>query len=98
MDKLYLISYDLIKDKDYTPLIESIKKFSAWWHQTGSVWLVTSSLNSIHIREQLSQYLDADDKLFIVKINSIDWAAKGFNQKEYEWLHNRMKELNITNQ
>lgn len=95
MKKLYCITYDLIKDKDYTPLIEEIKKHSAWWHQTGSVWYVVSSLNSVQLRDSLKCYIDNDDKLFVVHINSQDWAGTGFSQDEYTWLKNRMSELNI---
>lgn len=95
MNKLYCITYDLIKDKDYSSLIDEIKKFPSWWHQTGSVWFVVSSESSVVIRERLKKMMDSDDKVFVIRINSNDWAGYGFSKEEYDWLKNRISELNI---
>lgn len=95
MKKLYCITYDLNKEKDYAPLIESIKSFNIWWHQSGSVWYIASEKDSIGIREQLQTFLDSNDKLFVVRINSIDWAGTGFTTAEYDWLKKIMKNLGI---
>ena len=98
MAKLYCISYDLIKEKDYSKLIDAIKTYKLWWHQTGSVWYVVSeNQDSVQIRDSLMQYLDADDKLFVIRINWREWAGTGFTKDEYDWLRNRMDELNIQN-
>lgn len=96
MKKMYCISYDLIGEKDYTSLIDAIKNMGPWWHQTGSVWFVISEKTSIQIRDFLKTLIDKDDKIFVVRINSQDWAGTGFTPAEYQWLHDRMKELNIT--
>lgn len=87
--------YDLIKEKDYSSLIDEIKKYSIWWHQTGSVWFVVSSENSVQIRDKLKKLMDSDDKIFVIRINSNDWAGYGFSKEEYDWLKSRINELNF---
>ena len=96
MRKIYFISYDLIREKDYSSLIDAIKKIGPWWHQTRSGWMVVSEMTSIQLRDHLKTFLDKDDKLFVVRINSQDWAGTGFSQPEYQWIRDRMSELNIT--
>ncbi len=76
-------------------MIDEIKKFLSWWHQTGSVWFVVSSDSSVQIRERLKKFIDADDKIFVIRINSNDWAGYGFSKEEYEWLKTRINELKI---
>jgi hypothetical protein len=96
MRNIYYISYDLIREKDYSALIDAIKKIGPWWHQTRSGWMVVADSTSVQLRNHLKTFMDNDDKLFIVRINSQDWAGAGFTSAEYQWLRDRMSELNIT--
>lgn len=83
---VYCISYDLkTPGKDYGPLNEAIKSFGRWWHQTGSVWLVSSDKSSAEIRDFLKSNIDSNDKLFVIRV-ARNWAAIGFSQEEYNWL------------
>ena len=83
---VYCISYDLkTPGRDYSSLIEAIKAYGIWWHQTGSVWLIVSQRTTANIRDDLMRFIDPNDKLFVVSLRK-DWAAKGFNEKEYNWL------------
>lgn len=88
---VYCISYDLLQpNRDYSGLIEAIKSYSTWWHQTQSVWFILTEKTPVDIRTHLSQHIDADDKLFIIKVEKY-WAGKGFSEKEYKWLHDNLK-------
>ena len=83
---VYCISYDLKHPgRDYNSLYDAIKSFRIWWHQTDSVWLIVSKDSAIDIRSKLIKHLDSNDKLFVVALKR-EWAAVGFNDKEYNWL------------
>lgn len=59
--------------------------FGYWWHQTGSVWIIATTKTSSDIRDYLKQFIDSDDKLFVVAVQR-NWAATGFTEKEYNWM------------
>ena len=65
MAKLFCVSYDLSKDGDYSKLIDKIKDSSDWWHQSGSVWFISSEDSAVEIRDSLKQFLQPSDKLFV---------------------------------
>ena len=91
-EKLYCISYDLIAPgRDYEELYKAIKSFSAWWHQTESVWFVKSSNDAAVIRDYLKQSIDTNDKLFVIQVVK-NWGGIGFTKKEYDWLNKHFKQ------
>jgi len=88
--KVYCISYDLKKtDCNYAKLTEAIKSFGKWWHQTGSVWLIVSNQDASVIRDYLMQFIDTDDKLFVIRVVK-SWAGIGFSKEEYDWIKNKL--------
>lgn len=65
----YIISYDLMTPgKDYSYLISAIKEYGTYAHILESVWVVKSSNNSSSIRDNLSQHMDSNDKLFVARL------------------------------
>lgn len=83
---VYCVSYDLKNPgRDYNSLVEAIKTYGTWWHQTGSVWIIVSQKPSTTVRDELMRHLDQNDKLFVVTLKK-DWAAVGFNENEYNWM------------
>lgn len=89
---VYCISYDLKKPgRDYNLLYDAIRSYGIWWHQTDSVWLIVSKDTAINIRSKLIKYIDSNDKLFVVALKR-EWAAVGFNDKEYNWLNSISEE------
>ena len=83
---VYFVTYDLKKpDRNYDDLIKELKSFGIWWHQTGSAWIIVTSKTTEEVRNYLMQFIDSDDKLFVVEIRK-NWAAVGFNDKEYNWM------------
>ena len=45
---VYCISYDL-KSGNYEKLIETIKAYGKWWHQSESTWFIESSQDAKEI-------------------------------------------------
>lgn len=87
---VYSITYDLIKDKDYTKVIQAIKLISGNWAKvTKSQWLVETIKDEGEIRDYLLKYTDRDDIVFVCKINMPNWATKNINEDVVQWLHAR---------
>ena len=83
---VYSISYDLKSPgRDYDSLINAIKAYGTWWHQTESVWLVVTNQSAATIRDTLMRHIDRNDLLFVVALRR-EWAAVGFKENEYSWL------------
>ncbi|WP_064561364.1 hypothetical protein [Buttiauxella brennerae] len=85
----YIISYDLIKNKDYKSLINEIKKYSNWAHPTESLWIIISDDSSSVIRDHLKQFMDNDDKLLVIKSSGIG-AWTGLQSNVSHWLKNNL--------
>lgn len=61
-----IISYDLCgKNKNYSDLIEAIKEYRGWCKILESCWIVPVDVSCNDIRDNLSKYLDSDDRLFV---------------------------------
>jgi len=82
----YIISYDLNSPgQDYNSLFEVIKSFGNWWHCLDSTWAIETPSSAEQILDRLSQELDANDALLVVKSAGIGaWA--GFNTECSTWL------------
>lgn len=65
--KCYIISYDLRKKRDYESLYKAIKSYSRWAHITESTWAVVTARTAVQIRDHLSESMDHDDRLFVVR-------------------------------
>lgn len=86
-----LVGYDLNRPgQDYTDLIASIKQAGAWWHHLDSTWLVKTSLSTTQLRDRLSGFLNAGDKLLVVDVTGDFWAGTGFAPRAYDWIRNNM--------
>ena len=84
---VYCISYDL-KSDNYEALIESIKAYGSWWHQSGSTWFIETTQGSKQILDNLNSYINSGDKIIIIQVQKNWWAA-GHTDEEYEWIKNR---------
>ena len=84
---VYCISYDL-KSDNYENLIEAIKAYGTYWHQTESTWFIESSQAAKEIFNNLSNHLKTDDKLIVIEVKQ-HWWATGHKQDEYDWMKQR---------
>lgn len=82
--KTYIITYDLVKDRDYNSLHEAIRKYSKWARITESTWAVVTNKSAAEIRDDLKQVMDSDDRLFVVK-SGVESAWRNSRCKN-EWL------------
>lgn len=83
---VYSISYDLkTSGRDYNSLIDAIKAYGVWWHQTESVWIIVTEENAPSVRDNLMKYIDQNDQLFVAALKG-EWAGVGFTEKEYIWM------------
>ncbi len=86
--KCYIISYDLVNQKNYEELWKAIKKYHSWAKITESTWAVQTESSAKQIRDNLSQFLDQDDRIFVIK-SGAEAAWKNCICKN-EWLKNNL--------
>lgn len=72
---VFLISYDLIKRKDYDTLLAELARIGAQRYLL-SQWAVQrgEAVTAPALRDHLKQFIDADDRLFVARLGS-DWAS-----------------------
>ena len=82
---VYCVCYDLVKDRDYTKVIEQVKSYNYYAHAQGSVWFIKSSKSASDLRDELKPFLDSDDNLLIIRV-ILPWASSNLPQKINDWL------------
>lgn len=82
---ILIISYDLIKDKDYTELINEIKSISSWAKPLESFWLLKTDLAVGSVRDRLKAKVDKDDKLLVIEAGNW-WATYNISSKVTDWM------------
>lgn len=81
----YLINYDLYTPgKDYDALIEAIKAYGYWAKICKSCWAIKTNHTCAEIRDNLKQYIDTNDRLFVCAFDT--WASYGLPQNVADWL------------
>lgn len=86
---LYLITYNIDKEKDYKNLYDAIKNAGqAWWHYIDSTWIIKSSENVGNIYRQLQPHIDKSDNLLIIKIDPSRGSKQGWlPKKAWDWIN-----------
>lgn len=88
----YLISYDLIQDKNYKGLIDAIKSIAnGYCTPLKSVWLIGNSGTSSEVRNYLSGYIDSDDKLLVVKLSDEAAWTTSIGNDNAQWILNHLQ-------
>jgi hypothetical protein len=85
----HLVSYDLIKRKNYPELIEALKRFP-YWHCLGSTWTVKTDQTSFQLATELLQHIDADDKLIVVTLTGQAAWTRSFPRNCQDWLQTEL--------
>ncbi len=85
---LYSITYDLIGKKDYPRLYEGIKTCGtgAYARPTESQWIVQSNGTAANIVDHLLNFIDNDDKIFVIPVNGKMWASFNVPKDVHNWL------------
>ena len=85
----YLISYDLIGDKDYEKLFEAIKSLANGYSRPlESVWIIGHKGAASDIVNALSRYIDNDDKLFVTLVTKDTSWTKTLTDSTRSWIKN----------
>lgn len=83
----YLISYDLIKDKDYSRLIAAIKSIAnGHTKPLESVWIIGHNGSALDIINSLVPYIDSDDKLLVTRVTDDTAWTTTIRARSKEWL------------
>lgn len=89
----YCIAYELkTTGKDYEGLINAITSLGTWWHQSLSVWLVSTQESSDDILKALSPYLDCGDKLIVIQVIN-NFCSVGMSRQEIDWCNHNILPL-----
>lgn len=83
--KSFIVTYDLIKRKNYPELINALQQFN-YWHCLGSVWIIKSDATSVDIYNYLAPHIDADDKLIVILLQRDAAWTRSFPQNCQDWL------------
>ncbi|WP_234942248.1 hypothetical protein [Enterobacter hormaechei] len=83
----YIVTYDLVNRRDYSPLIDKIKSYRGWAHPLESVWIIITNETPSQVRDSLSEFLSGDDKLLVMKTaQGASWV--GLGGAVSEWIKN----------
>ena len=84
----YIISYDLVKERDYDTLYLAIKESKEWARISDSTWAVVTEESAVDLRDRLIKSMDVDDRLFVLKsgIESAWRNSKCSNEWLKKWL------------
>ena len=83
----FLISYDLVKRKDYEKLITELERLNG--HKCLlSAWLLDAECTAAELRTHLKQYIDDDDRLIVAQITTAPAPSKCF-QGTNDWIKAR---------
>lgn len=87
--KSFLISYDLIKDKDYKSVHEKIKSYPNWAKPLESLWIIKSDNSATEIRDNVGSVMDSDDKLIVLELTGVA-AWKNLSAELSGWIKDNL--------
>lgn len=85
----YIISYDLCQpNTDYQSLYKALKSFPNWGRLTESTWAIISDKDAVEIRNSLTPYIDANDRIIVILSGKV--AAWNNCLANNEWIRNNI--------
>jgi Zn-finger protein len=85
-----MISYDLIKRKDYPELHKAIRAYGPIWHCLDSTWIIKTDQTATQIRDALIKHIDSDDKLIVNLLQREAAWTTSFSKECQDWLRNNL--------
>lgn len=83
----FFVTYDLsAPGRDYDRLFTYLKQF-AYAKPVESVWVIETFKTAATLRDEIKQYVDSNDKVFIMKASTGNWASFNISKPVVEWLH-----------
>lgn len=87
--KVYQISYDLRKQRNYDGLYQRLKAYGTYCRALESTWLIATSDTATMIRDNLSQVMDGDDGLIVTRLQG-GAAWRGLDNEISGWLKQQL--------
>jgi hypothetical protein len=82
-----LVSYDLcVPGKDYSKLWSYLKSFENWARPLESVWLLKITTDVELFRDDLLNYIDRNDKIFVVDVTGRPTAWNNLTTEVVNWI------------
>ncbi|MBK8160567.1 MAG: hypothetical protein IPK59_17945 [Rhodospirillaceae bacterium] len=81
---LFMVSYDLIKNKDYKKLLTEIGRMNSR-KALASLYLMNVDGTGKDLKDHLAQYIDDDDKLMVIEFTKRPNFTKA-NDGTNKWL------------
>jgi hypothetical protein len=88
--KSYLVTYDLIKRKDYPDLYKALNAYGTTWHCLDSVWIIKSDETATQIFDTLRTHIDNDDKLIVILLQREAKWTGSFSKNCQDWLQKNL--------
>jgi hypothetical protein len=86
--RLYQISYDLRKQRDYPSLYQRIKAYGTWCRALESNWIIATDQTAVQVRDNLQAVMDKDDGLLVTLLQGAT-AWNGLSTEVAQWLKNQ---------
>lgn len=87
MNNTILISYDLLTPgKDYTRLWEHLRSYRNYAKPLESVWLIRTGDSTEQVRNSALNYIDKNDKIFVVDVTSRTSAWNNLSVEVVGWI------------
>lgn len=87
--KVYQISYDLRKKRDYTSLYKRVLSYKTFYHALESSWIIVTDQTATQIRDFLAQATDTDDRLLVARLQG-EAALRDLGDELSQWLKNQL--------
>ncbi len=83
--KIYIINYDLRKQRDYDTLYKTIRSYQNYVHVLDSMWMIVSEDGALSIRDHLAKTMDIDDGLIVAQVTG-EAAWMKLSDDAFHWL------------
>jgi hypothetical protein len=87
--KVYQVSYDLRKQRNYDALYKRIKDYGSYCHPLESSWVIATSETASQVRDYLAQAMDQDDGLLVTRLQG-EAAWRNIDDKISNWLKQQL--------
>jgi hypothetical protein len=85
----YIVSYELKQPRaQYLDFIDALKSYDDWAQILDSTWAVVTNKSAVEVRDQLWEFLDPDDGIFVLESGSE--AAWQDVRCENQWLRDTL--------
>ncbi|ABL84151.1 hypothetical protein Noca_4656 [Nocardioides sp. JS614] len=83
---LHTVSYDLSKPgHNYDDLYAATKSLGGWCHALESLWIASTDLTAVQVRDRLKAVIDDNDSLLVTQMSGT-WASYNVGSSQTDWL------------